>query len=205
MSWIKHPVVLENETVRLVPLAHDHFPALVSIARSREIWEHLPLDGTNEQVLVANLRDAVLKRIAGEQYPFTVFDKATGNIIGSTRLFEIFENHRKLEIGWTWYDPAFWGRGHNLHCKLLLLEYCFTTLNVNRVQLKTRNTNERSQAAIRKIGATMEGVLRKDRVMPNGEVRDTVIFSIVSDEWPAVRERLLQNIRSNRPAAAVVR
>lgn len=190
MGWIKHPVILEDEVVRLEPLNNDHFPALIAIGRHKEIWEQLPVDGSDEDVLLGALRDALLKRISGEQYAFTVIDKATGNIIGSTRLFEIFENHKKLEIGWTWYDPAYWGKGHNLHCKLLLLTYCFETLGANRVQLKTRNTNYRSQAAIKKIGAKFEGVLRKDRIMGNGEVRDTMMYSIIDDEWGEVKKIL---------------
>jgi N-acetyltransferase len=191
MNWIKHPVNLESERVKLVPLHPEHFPALTEIARHRMIWEHLPLDGSNKTTLVSNLKTAILKRSTGEQYPFTVIDKATGKIFGCTRLFEIFPEHKKLEIGWTWYEPAYWGTGYNLEVKLLLLGYCFETLEANRVQLKTRNTNLRSQAAIQKIGAKLEGILRKDRIMPDGQVRDTVMYSIINDEWEDVKTNLL--------------
>lgn len=190
MTWIQHPVTLEGPRVRLVPLQQEHFPALAAIARNRQIWEHLPLDGSDEKTLIQNLGTALLKRAYGEQYPFTAIDKQTDRIFGSTRLFEIFPEHKKLEIGWTWYDPEYWGSGLNTECKLLLLKYCFDTLRANRVQLKTRNTNLRSQAAIRKLGAKEEGLLRKDRIMPDGSVRDTVVFSIIDEEWPEVRARL---------------
>jgi len=190
MNWIKSPVILEGERVKLVPLHQDHFPALAEVARHRDIWHHLPLDGSDEHTLLTNLRTAILKRGYGEQYPFTVIDKSSDKIYGSTRLFEIYPEHKKLEIGWTWYDPAYWGSGYNIECKLLLLTYCFETLGTIRVQLKTRNTNLRSQAAIQKIGAKLEGVLRKDRIMPNGEVRDTVMYSIVDDEWEEVKANL---------------
>lgn len=187
---IQHPVILESERVKLVPLQIEHLADLTKIAKSRNIWEHLPLDGSDDVTLISNLKSAILKRAYGEQYPFTVIDKLTNKIFGSTRLFEIFPEHKKLEIGWTWYDPAYWGTGYNIECKLLLLTYCFETLQLNRVQLKTRNTNLRSQAAIKKIGAKLEGILRKDRIMPNGEVRDTIIFSIIDDEWEEVKANL---------------
>ena len=191
MSWIKHPVTLTGTRVQLVPLQTEHLPELAVIARNREIWEHLPLDGSDENVLMGNLREAILKRAYGEQYPFAAVNMERDRIFGSTRLFEMYPQHKKLEIGWTWYDPAYWGSGLNTECKLLLLTYCFETLGVNRVQLKTRNTNLRSQAAIRKIGAKTEGILRKDRIMPNGEVRDTVLFSITDDDWEEVKANLL--------------
>lgn len=190
MSWIPHPVTLENECIKLAPLHPDHFPGLLQVAANKAIWKYLPLDGSDEAILTGNLKQAMLKRAYGEQYPFTAIDKRTNKVFGSTRLFEIFPEHKKLEIGWTWYDPAYWGSGCNIHCKLLLLRYCFETLGANRVQLKTRDTNLRSQAAILKIGAKFEGILRKDRIMPGGEVRDTMIFSIISEEWKDVKAKL---------------
>lgn len=195
MTWIKHPVTLEGNRVKLVPLQQEHLPDLVAVARNKSIWEQLPVDGSDEKTLAGNLKTAILKRAYGEQYPFTVIDKQTGKIYGSTRLFELFQEHKKLEIGWTWYDPGYWGSGYNTECKLLLLTFCFETLGVNRVQLKTRNTNLRSQAAIKKIGAKLEGILRKDRIMPNGEVRDTVMFSIINDEWPEVKANLENQLK----------
>jgi N-acetyltransferase len=197
MTWIKHPLTLEGERVKLIPLQSEHFPELIRAAASKVIWEQLPFDGTNETDMLNNLKGAMLKRVSGEQYPFTVIDKASGKIYGSTRLFEIFPEHKKLEIGWTWYDPAFWGSGNNIECKYLLLQYCFETLGTNRVQLKTRNTNLRSMAAIKKIGAKFEGVLRKDRIMATGEVRDTMMYSIIDDEWPEVKTRLEQMMLSS--------
>lgn len=198
MSWIIHPVVLEGRLVRLEPLSDKHFSDLVTIGADARIWENLPVDGTDRNKLLTELRNAQLHRSNGTQYPFTVIEVESGRIIGSTRFIELFREHRKLEIGWTWYDPAVWGKGHNLECKFLLLRYCFEELKLHRVQLKTRNTNQRSQAAIRKIGGVYEGVLRKDRVMPNGEVRDTVVFSIINDEWAHVKQQLLEQLNAAR-------
>ncbi len=196
MSWIKHPVTLEGKHIRLVPLVAEHFDDLLEAAQDLRIWEQQIIDGSNKNILFANLREALLKRSCGEQYPFSIQEKSTKKIIGITRLFEIFEHHKKVEIGWTWYGAKFWGSGLNTECKLLLLTYCFEKLKVNRVQLKTRISNERSRKAILKTGAKQEGILRNDRIMPNGETRDTVMFSIIKEEWQEVKKQLLQAVEN---------
>ena len=131
-----------------------------------------------------------MKRGTGEQYPFTVIDRKTNKIIGSTLFHNIFPEHRKLEIGWTWYDPAYWRTGYNRECKLLLLTYCFETLKTVRVQLQTDENNMRSRTAILGIGATFEGIMRKERIRANGAFRNTVMYSIIDDEWAMVKEKL---------------
>ncbi len=201
MNWIPHPLVLQGTNIRMEPLQTEHIPDLIRIGRNKAIWEHFPIDGTDETTLTNNLKEAILKRAYGEQYPFVLTDKVCNRICGSTRLFELFPQHRKLEIGWTWYDPAYWGTGINAECKLLLLDFCFEILNVQRVQLKTRDSNLRSQAAIRKIGARYEGTLRKDRIMANGEARDTMVFSILDEEWSAVKAQItgLSRHQKNSP------
>lgn len=199
MLWIQHPVTLEDDRFKLAPLHQAHFPALIAMAANPRIWQHLPIDGTNPTLLTQHLKEALLKRAYGEQYPFTVIEKKTNAVVGATRLFDIYPHHKKLEIGWTWYHPDYWGSGCNLACKLLLLSYCFDTLGVQRVQLKTRDNNLRSQAAIKKIGALLEGVLRQDRIMADGTVRDTVVFSIIDKDWPTVQP-LLRNLLANHPA-----
>lgn len=190
MKRIEHPVTLTGRHVRLEPLQEHHFNDLIAAAKDPEIWKMLPFEGTDAVKLQAELRSALLHRVAGTQYPFAVIDQATDRAIGSTRLLELFPEHKKLEIGWTWYAREYWGKGFNLECKLLLLRYCFDVLGVNRVQIKTRDVNVRSRAAIEKIGATFEGVLRKDRVASDGQVRDTYLFSIINDEWKQVEAAL---------------
>ena len=188
--WIPHPTRLSGRLVRLEPLVEAHFPELIAIGADPATWEHLPFDGSDDRKLIQELSVAILSRLQGSQYPFTVIRQSDDRIIGSTRLFDIFPEHRKLEIGWTWYAPQFWGAGYNTECKLLLLQFCFETLQANRVQLKTRQSNERSMKAIEKIGGIYEGLLRSDRVMPDGSVKDTVVFSIIRSEWPELKERL---------------
>lgn len=192
MNHIPHPVILEGALVRLEPLSNAHFEALIERGKDARIWQHMNIEGNSREALLAELRSATLMRLDKSQYPFVILEKASGKAIGTTRLFDIFFQHRKLEIGYTWYHPDFWGKGYNTECKFLLLQFCFETLALQRVQLKTRDTNLRSQAAIKNIGAQYEGLLRKDRVMPNGEVRDTVLFSIINDEWPAVKAMLIE-------------
>ncbi|RYE25809.1 MAG: N-acetyltransferase [Sphingobacteriales bacterium] len=193
MNWIQHPVQLQNEYVRLEPLSAEHFEELLAVAQSPEIWQFLSLDGTDRETLRNELKSALLRRPTGEEYPFTIFDNRTGKIIGSTRFYNIFPGHRKLEIGWTWYTPQVWGKGHNIACKLLLLTYCFEVLNTVRVQFQAHDKNMRSRAAIRKIGAKYEGTLRNERIRYNGEVRSTAIFSIIDEEWPEVKRLLEYN------------
>lgn len=190
MKRIAHPVVLTGKLVRLEPLSDAHFNDLIEAGNDARIWDNLPIRGDEPERLLSELRSALLHRTNHTQYPFTIIDLATGKPIGSTRFIDIFPEHNKLEVGWTWYAPAYWGKGHNLDCKLLLLRYCFEELQVNRVQLKTRDTNLRSQAAIEKLGAKFEGILRKDRLLTNGQVRDTYVFSIINDEWPEVAAAL---------------
>lgn len=164
---------------------------MLSIASANEqIWTHLPVYGANRDLLLPELKSALSKRSTGEQYPFVIIDGLNNKIIGSTRFLNIFAEHGKLEIGWTWYDPAYWGTGYNIECKYLLLTYCFETLNCIRVQLQASEKNERSRAAIQKIGGKFEGVLRNDRVRPDGTLRNTAVFSIIDSEWPEVKKML---------------
>jgi len=187
MNWIQHPVILEGERVKLVPLERQHFTELVGVANDKRIWEFTSIDGTDENRIRRHLESAVLKRGTGEQYPFTVIDKVSGNIIGSTMFHNIFPEHRKLEIGWTWYAPAYWRSGYNRECKLLLLTHAFEKLQAVRVQLVTDVTNDRSRQAILGIGASFEGILRNDRIRENGIFRDTAVYSIIGGEWPEIK------------------
>jgi RimJ/RimL family protein N-acetyltransferase len=192
MPWLSHPIRLQGALVRLEPLQEAHFDELIHSAADSRIWTHLPVDGNDGEKLRRELITAVLNRTVGSHYPFTVFAQDGNRIIGSTRFFDIFEEHKKLEIGWTWYHPNAWGKGYNTECKLLLLTHAFEVLSANRVQLKTRTTNLRSRAAIEKIGAVQEGILRADRIGRDGHIRDTVLYSIIAPEWPATKAHLQQ-------------
>jgi RimJ/RimL family protein N-acetyltransferase len=195
MQWIQHPVVLESERVKLVPLESAHFDELIRCSQDKAIWEFITIDGTDPSELRSALKSAMLMRMSGDQYPFVIIDKLKGNIMGSTRLMDIQPVHKGLEIGWTWYDPAYWRTGYNRECKLLLLTYCFEELKAIRVQLKTWDKNWRSRKAIEGIGAKFEGILRNHMIRYDGLIRDTAYFSIINEEWDEVKEQLRQKIK----------
>jgi RimJ/RimL family protein N-acetyltransferase len=121
--------------------------------------------------------------------------KRTNQIIGTTRLLEIVPNDKKVEIGVTWIAKEFWGSSINLECKLLLLTYCFETLNINRVQFRTKDTNLRSRKAIEKIGGQLEGILRNDKIEPNGIPRNTAFYSILNSEWENAKQNIKNKIK----------
>lgn len=196
MSWIKHPTLLRGKNVDLLPLEEDHFIDLLEIGKQEKIWEFYSANGGDREVLLQHFKNALLKRSIGEQYPFTVIDKMAGKIIGSTLLYNLSPENRKLEIGWTWYDPGYWLMGYNKECKLLLLTYCFETLKTIRVQLVTDEINHRSRKAILGIGASFEGILRNERIKSkNGAYRNTAIYSIIDTEWPDVKVNLQNKIK----------
>jgi len=195
MNWIQHPVILQGDRVRLQPLERAHFEGLLQVGCNSKIWEFMSINGADRECLLKHLESAVLKRGTGEQYPFTVFDSRAGTIIGSTMFHNIFPEHRKLEIGWTWYDPAYWRTGYNRECKPLLLTHCFETLKTIRVQLVADEKNLRSCAAIEGIGARLEGVLRNERIRANGVFRNSAMYSILDSEWEDVKQMLTNSIR----------
>lgn len=199
-AWIPASLTLESGLVKLLPLEESHLETLEAIARDPRIWEWYPLDASRPEKFREAFRTAFAERDLGNQYPFAIFYKPAGKLIGSTRLLDIRPVHRKLEIGWTWLDPAFWGSGANRACKLLLLTACFETLGAVRVQLKTDVRNLRSRHAIEKIGGVLEGILRNDMILDDGTLRNSAYFSITEAEWPAVKERLEAEV-ANIPAS----
>ena len=199
-TWIKHPVVLEGTAVDLLPLERIHFAELWNAGSDRRLWEFTPSDGSVRERFLELYAAALTARDDGREYPFVIRHRPTGRLIGSTRFLDIVPGDRKLEIGWSWLMIEYWGTGINAECKFLLLEYCFGTLHTLRVQLKTDETNLRSRRAIEKIGARFEGIHRMDRIKDNGKPRNTAYYSIIGDEWPAVREHLRKFIAGRQSA-----
>ncbi|MMZ65809.1 putative ribosomal N-acetyltransferase YdaF [compost metagenome] len=137
------------------------------------------------------LTDALANKNKGTQLPFTIFDQASGEIIGTTRIGELDMINRNAEIGWTWLSPDYWRTGVNTECKFLLLRHCFEELNLIRVQFSVSGQNIRSQRSIERIGAVKEGVFRKHRVKADGSIHDNVFYSIIDTDWVDVKEKLL--------------
>lgn len=183
--------ILEGRFVRLLPLDPAMREELTRVADDALIWRHVPLVGGS----FARYFDAALDMMNGRAgNPYVVELKAERRLVGMTRLFDTDAQHKRTEIGHTWYHPSVWASAVNPEAKRLLLAHCFDTWGARRVQLKTDHENTRSQAAIKKLGAKHEGVLRAHMIRPDGSRRDTVMFSIIAEEWPAVREGLDRRI-----------
>ena len=193
-NWINHPVILKGNEIELLPLEKEHLDSLFLAASNKEIWELTSVDYSVKEIFYPNFNNALSERDNGCVYPFIIFHKYSKKIIGTTRLLEICPNDKKLEIGVTWIMKEFWGTTVNLECKLLLLTYCFETLKANRVQLRAKDNNLRSRRAIEKIGGVLEGILRKDKIEPNGIPRNTAFYSILDNEWETVAESIKQQI-----------
>jgi RimJ/RimL family protein N-acetyltransferase len=144
--------------------------------------------------LLPSFRAALRDRALGKTYPFLICLAGSGRIVGTTQLLDLNPADKRVEIGVTWIAREFWGRAVNLECKQILLRYCFEHLEVNRVQFRAKSDNTRSRRALEKIVATLEGVLRKDKIEPNGNPRDTAIYSIVRDEWPMAKADLANRL-----------
>lgn len=189
-TWIAHPLALAGRRVELHPLEEDTLDALFAVAGDREMWRLTSVDYSDPAIFYPNFRAALRNRELGKAYPFLVCLAGSGRIVGTTRFLDIHPQDKKLEIGVTWIASAFWGSGINTECKQLLLAYCFETLGANRVQFRAKADNGRSRRALEKIGATFEGVMRKDKLEPGGQPRDTAFYSIVREEWPSVKAML---------------
>lgn len=192
MPWVE-PVKLEGSFVFLRPATWDDFEDLYASGNHPELWRWTLEDASSSpDAMRAYWEEAFSARDAGTALPFVQIQRDTGRIVGSTRYGDIDEAHRTLEIGWTWITPEFQRTKLNTEAKFLLLRHAFEILGALRVQLKTDERNERSKAAILRIGATYEGTLRNHRISQHGFNRNTAMFSIIPSEWPKVKERLLE-------------
>lgn len=183
------PVVLEGSVVRLEPIEARH-AAELSRNCPIDVFRYFLTDRAFSQDEDGYLALVERLRARTNMLPFATVLRETGEAIGGTTYMDIRPEHRGLEIGTTWIAPQYQGTKVNPEAKLLMLTHAFEDLGCERVQLKCDARNEQSAAAIRKLGAVFEGRLRKHMVLPDGFVRDTLMFSIVRDEWPAVRAGL---------------
>lgn len=195
------PVTLAGRVVRLEPLRAEHVPALAAVGLDPALWQFIPTQVATADAMQAYVETALAEEARGVSLPFVIRSVATGDIVGSTRFGNIERAHKRLEIGWTWLAPGAQRTGANTDAKRLLLTHAFETLDANRVELKTDALNTKSRNAILRIGATQEGVFRQHLITASGRVRDTVYFSIVRAEWPAVKARLELLAASGRPTA----
>jgi RimJ/RimL family protein N-acetyltransferase len=189
MVMTVEPVTLTSAVVRLEPLSRAHADGLYEAGQDQDIWTYMPMNPSRSY---ETLLDWIAAAHSPHQLPFAIIDVSSGKPVGSTRYLNIAEEHFGLEIGWTWLGKQARRTAVNTECKYLLLRHAFEELDAIRVALKTDSRNLRSQRAIERLGAVREGVLRKQMVMEDGYQRDTVMYSIITDEWPMVKERLQQ-------------
>jgi N-acetyltransferase len=191
-NWVQ-PVTLAGKYVRLEPMTEEHTAGLAEIGIGQSFWDFM-LYGRIESA--DDMRNWVLDILSraklGTDLPFVAIQLASGRVAGATRYLNILPRDKGLEIGGTWYGTDFQRSAVNTECKYLLLEHAFETLGCIRVQLKTDLRNERSQKAIERIGAVREGILRNHMILPDGRYRDSVFYSILDREWPAVKIRLAE-------------
>lgn len=184
-------LVLTGPNVELQPMQPGHALGLLEAAADGQLWNSkvtvIPGPDTVEQYIA----NALQGRQAGTVLPFTIVQRETGRTLGSTRFWKIDRSNRKLEIGHTWLSESMQRTGINTEMKYLLLCHAFEVMQCVRVQFTTDELNEKSRAAILRIGATQEGIVRHERIMPDGRKRNSVRFSIIDSEWPEVK-RLLQ-------------
>lgn len=184
------PIALEGEHVRLEPLSiDDHLDGLQRSGADRELFRWFAEDHSSPAAMRAFVDGALAAQAAGTALPFATVRQDSDRVIGSTRFGNVAPEHRRVEIGWTWLAPSHQRTAANTEAKYLMLRHAFEAWDCARVELKTDSRNGRSRAAIERIGATEEGTLRKHMQTHRGP-RDTVYYSIVDDEWPAVKRDL---------------
>src|SRR5882762_5845690 len=189
-EMVVNPVLLEGLQVRLEPLARTHLEGLAAVGLDEELWRWIPTAVRTREEMAVYIETALSEQEHGASLPFAIVEKATGRTIGSTRYGNIDRTHHRMEIGWTWVAREWQRTAVNTEAKYLLLRHAFETLGSIRVELKTDSLNEKSRAAILRIGAQEEGIFRNHMITASGRIRHTVYFSIVDCEWPAVKARL---------------
>lgn len=187
--WVQ-PVTLEDGGVRLEPLTLDHLDDLAGVAFDGDLWRWVLVQPTNVGELRTWIQTAVDAAATGTEVPFATVDLKSGRAVGSTRFMSIDAEHRRLEIGWTWVGLAYQRTGLNRRAKLLQLTHAFETLGANRVEFKTDSLNTKANPGLIGIGAQFEGTFRNHMVMPGGRIRHSNYYSVVRDEWPAVKSLL---------------
>jgi len=192
-------LILENERIMLRPLIDSDYALLLPFSMNEpELWTYSLQPGNGAENLKSYIAKALDGRKNGHAYPFIVYDKLKNAYAGSTRFYDYQAAHKTVQLGFTWYGKAFQGTGLNKICKLLLLQFAFETLGLERVEFRADNNNLRSIAAMKSIGCKAEGVLRNNCASPTGR-RDSIVLSILKSEWNKnVKENLLKKIQYER-------
>jgi RimJ/RimL family protein N-acetyltransferase len=184
------PVTLQGQTVRLEPLTRDHLPGLLAVGLDPVLWRWTLNKITSPADLEGYVDTALEEQRRGSSLPFATILQATGQVIGSSRFGNISLPNKRVEIGWTWIGRPWQRTAVNTEAKLLMLTHAFEVVGCARVELKTNALNLQSRNAMLRLGCVEEGTLRQHAIADDGTTRDTVYYSILRAEWPAVRGRL---------------
>jgi RimJ/RimL family protein N-acetyltransferase len=179
--------LIPGRFIVLERLTNDHIPELGSIAMDEKIWQNLPYNIKDKAGFDVFVNELQAKNLNNQQVTYVIRNKTTRQVCGSTGFINIDAINQQLEIGPTWLSPITWGTKINIESKYLLLTHCFEQLTIMRVELRTRESNIRSQKAIEKIGGIKEGVLRCHRKNDDGTFRNTIMYSIIQPEWPSTK------------------
>ncbi|MDO3640888.1 GNAT family N-acetyltransferase [Mucilaginibacter sp. L3T2-6] len=186
--------VLENERVLLRPLLESDYKNLLPYALNEpDTWIYSYRSARGEDGMRQYIKDALDNRAAGKDYAFIVYDKLSQCYAGSTRFYDILPNWQTVQLGYTWYGERFRGTGLNKHCKFLMLQFAFETLNALRVEFRADARNERSIAAMKSIGCVPEGILRNNMPLQEGGRRDSIVLSILKEEWENTVKDLIKS------------
>jgi len=188
--------ILEDDRVLLRPLLENDLGNLLPYALNEpDTWKYSGINAKGEQGMRNYIATALNNKTAGKEYPFIVFDKRTDEYAGSTRFYDIQPDNSTLQLGYTWYGEKYRGSGLNKHCKFLLLQFAFETLGMMRVEFRADARNERSIAAMKSIGCTVEGILRSNMPLEAGGRRDSIVLSILKEEWEnGIKENLRKRL-----------
>ena len=189
--------ILENDSVLLRPITQKDFTNLLPFALNEpDTWKYSLVSAAGGEGMKKYIETAIEERIAKKAYCFIVYDKLTNKYAGSTRFYGMQMENKTLLLGYTWYGKEFRGTGLNTKCKLLLLEFAFEKMGMERVEFRADNNNEISKAAMKSIGCIEEGILRSDMPAATGGRRDSIVFSILKHEWESgVKEKLVEKIK----------
>lgn len=194
-EMIVQPVTLSGKYVQLEPMLAAHTAGLTEVGLDEDLWKWIPVPVRTPEEMEAYVEAALADQAKGVSLPFTIVERASGKVIGTTRYANIERVHRRVEIGWTFVGLAWQRTAVNTECKYLLLRHAFETLGCIRVELKTDSLNEKSRKAILRIGAKEEGVFRNHMITASGRIRHSVYFSVTDSEWPAVKRRLEEELK----------
>jgi RimJ/RimL family protein N-acetyltransferase len=188
MPWLE-PVTLSGPQARLEPLTPDHADDLTAAVKDGELWKLWYTAIPAPEKMQAEIARRLALQTSGAMLPFTVRD-ADGKVAGMTTYMNVDVANRRVEIGSTWYAKWVQRTGLNTQCKLLLLQHAFETLDCIAVEFRTHFFNQQSRRAIERLGAKLDGIMRNHQIAPNGTLRDTVVYSILPNEWPTVKAHL---------------